>query len=113
MTDSAVVVPTLLWKKITISLLLSFLVLFTASSNLLVLLSFYFEKKLRNTFTLYIANLSVTDFLMGSISMVFYTVNTVLGYWPFGQFLCGVWIFFDSVVIGASILTLVTISVDR
>ncbi|ELU05638.1 hypothetical protein CAPTEDRAFT_145497, partial [Capitella teleta] len=70
-------------------------------------------KKLRNTFTFYIANLAITDLMVGMVAMLFYTFDTVLGYWPFGQFMCGVWIFFDYAMTFASVFTLVAISLDR
>ena len=100
------------WRKIAIAVLLSIIVIFTIVSNLIVLIAFYVEKKLRNTFTYYIANLAVTDFLVSFTAMLFYTFDTVLGYWPFGQFMCGVWIFCDYSMIFASVFTLVAISVD-
>ena len=100
-------------QKILPAILLSAFSIFTIGGNTIVLKAFYLEKKLRNTFTSLIANLAVTDFLVGVTSMVFYTFDTVLGFWPFGQFMCGVWMFFDFCTIFASILTLVAISIDR
>ena len=112
-TETLGMVTAISWKKAIITILLSSVALFTTISNFLVLISFYLEPKLRNTFTFFVTNLAVTDFLMGSTSMFFYTVYTVLGYWPFGHFLCGMWIFLDSMLMGASIFTLVSISIDR
>ena len=36
-----------------------------------------------------------------------------LGSWPFGEFMCAVWIFFDYGMTFASVFTLVVISLDR
>jgi 1,4-dihydroxy-2-naphthoate octaprenyltransferase len=36
-----------------------------------------------------------TDLTVAITAMTFYTTDNILGYWPFGEFLCGVWIFND------------------
>jgi hypothetical protein len=103
----------LTWDEIIVSIILLAIVVVTVSGNVIVLLAFALEKKLRNTFTFYVANLAFTDLLVGLIAMLFYTFDTILGYWPFGQFMCGVWIFFDYAMTFASVFTLVAISMDR
>ena len=102
-----------LWKDVIVALLLFVLTFVTVSGNVIVLLAFVIEKKLRNTFTYFIANLAVTDFFVGFVAMLFYTFDTVFGFWPFGTFMCGVWIFFDYAMTFASVFTLVAISIDR
>ena len=101
------------WKNIIIVSILAAIVLFTVTSNMTVLIAFYLEKKLHNSFTYLVANLAVTDFLVGAIPMSFYSLNFVLGYWPLGKIICGLWIYFDFCMVLASILTLLAISVDR
>lgn len=101
------------WKNILVAVILFVIVIVTIGGNVIVLLAFGLEKKLRNTFTLYVANLAFTDLMVGSVAMLFYTFDTVLGYWPFGQFMCGIWIFFDYAMTFASVFTLVAISFDR
>ena len=58
-------------------------------------------------------NLAVTDVSVGLTAMSFYTFDVLLGYWPFGDFMCGVWIFFDYGLTFTSVFTLVAISLDR
>jgi hypothetical protein len=84
-----------------------------AVANLLVLISFAYEKKLRTTFSILIANLALTDFIVAIIPMNFYTINTTLGYWPLGKVLCGLWVVVDYNTVFASTYTLMAISVDR
>ncbi|KAL5011820.1 hypothetical protein ScPMuIL_010371 [Solemya velum] len=107
-------VPVYTPEKIVLAGVLTILDLVTFLGNLLVLLSFYFEPKLRSqSFNYYIFNLAITDFLVAVTAMTFYTIDTVLGYWPFGVAMCGVWIFFDFALTFASVFTVVAISVDR
>ena len=58
-------------------------------------------------------NLAITDVSVAIFAMSFYTFDVLLGYWPFGEFMCGVWIFFDYGMTFASVFTLVAISFDR
>ncbi|XP_060552180.1 alpha-2A adrenergic receptor-like [Ruditapes philippinarum] len=71
------------------------------------------EKRLLQPFNMFILNLAVTDFSVAITAMTFYTLDTLLGYWPFGTIMCGVWIYFDFAMTFASVFTLVAISVDR
>ena len=101
---------------VTRIILCSFLfaiVIMTIAGNVVVLLAFCIEKRLRNTFTYFIFNLAVTDVLVAVTAMFFYTFDVLLGYWPFGEVLCGIWVFFDYGMTFASVFTLVAISLDR
>lgn len=99
--------------RIIICTFLFAIVLISMLGNIIVLIAFGIEKRLRNTFTYYIFNLALTDVLVALMAMSFYTFDVLLGYWPFGQVLCGVWIFFDYGMTFASVFTLVAISLDR
>lgn len=100
--------------KIVLAIVLTILDVVTLLGNMLVMLSFYFEPKLRTqSFNYYIFNLAITDFLVAVTAMTFYTIDTLLGYWPFGIVMCGVWIFFDFAMTFASVFTIVAISIDR
>ncbi|WAR04929.1 ADA2C-like protein [Mya arenaria] len=100
-------------KNVILAVVLTILDVVTIFGNLLVLLSFVIERRLLQPFNLYILNLAVTDFFVAITAMTFYTLDTLLGYWPFGRIMCGVWIYFDFAMTFASVFTLVAISVDR
>ena len=100
-------------SNILLAITLSVLDILTIFGNLLVLLAFVMEKRLLQPFNLFILNLAVTDFSVAITAMTFYTLDTLLGYWPFGTIMCGVWIYFDFAMTFASVFTLVAISVDR
>lgn len=85
----------LTWDKIAIGVTLYFVTLITIIGNILVLIAVKVEKKLQTTFNYYIVNLAVTDVAVAVTAMSFKATHTVLGHWPFGEILCGIWIFFD------------------
>ena len=101
------------WQTIVTGVFLYSIVLLTIFGNILVLAAVYVNKKLQTTFNYYVVNLAITDFAVAVTAMSFHTTDNVLGYWPFGEILCGVWIFFDYGMTFVSVFTLILISVDR
>ncbi|XP_050409341.2 alpha-1A adrenergic receptor-like, partial [Patella vulgata] len=101
------------WQKILLGTILYIVVFITIAGNALVLIAVYKVKKLQTVFNFYIVNLAVTDIGVASTAMSFYTIDNILGYWPFGEFMCGLWIFCDYGMTFASVFTLLVISVDR
>ncbi|KAK3582966.1 hypothetical protein CHS0354_027080 [Potamilus streckersoni] len=100
-------------ENMSLAIALILLVIVTILGNLLVLLSFIIEPRLRQPFNMYIFNLAITDFLVAVTAMTFYSIDTILGYWPFGTVMCGVWIYFDFALTFSSVFTIVAISIDR
>lgn len=83
------------WGKILIGIVLYAITLATIFGNILVLIAVKVEKKLQTTFNYYIVNLAITDVAVAVTAMSLMATHTFLGYWPFGEVLCAVWIFFD------------------
>ena len=100
-------------KNILVGIVLYTIVLVTILGNALVLVAVFVNKKLQTTFNFYVVNLAVTDLAVAVTGMTFHTTDNTLGFWPFGEFLCGVWIFFDYGMTFVSVFTLLLISVDR
>ena len=100
--------------KWTLVILLWITAFITFFGNLLVILAFVVEKKLfKVNFNIFILNLAVTDVLVSTMAVPFYSIDVYVGYWPFNEIVCAVWIFCDWGMTFASIFTLVAISVDR
>jgi ABC-type uncharacterized transport system fused permease/ATPase subunit len=66
--------------------ILSFIVAFIG--NLCIIIVILKTKSLRTKFNLYIVNLAIADFLMPSICMWIYMVNSSRDQWLLGSFLC-------------------------
>ena len=85
----------------------------TVCGNLLVMCSFFLDRQIRNPTNYFILSLSVSDFVIGSLSIPFLTLFLVVGKWPFGQFMCNMWLSIDYSVNLTSILTVLFITIDR
>ncbi|XP_061175915.1 alpha-2B adrenergic receptor-like [Saccostrea echinata] len=101
------------WSKIVLGVFLYLIVLVTIFGNILVLVAVKSNKRLQTVFNFYVVNLALTDVSVAVTAMSFYTLDNILGYWPFGRIMCGVWIFFDYGMTFASVFTLCIISIDR
>ncbi|CAF0969521.1 unnamed protein product [Didymodactylos carnosus] len=86
---------------------------FSESGNSLVLYVAIRNKKFRNVTNCYITNLAITDLLFLLLSI---PLTTYLGFrdtWPFGQFLCKIYIYLAHVILQATCFTLAVMSIDR
>ena len=66
------------------------------TGNILVLMAIGFNKKLQTTTNSYIAQLAVSDLMVGSFNMWLHLVPTIILSWPLGSTLCEISIVFRS-----------------
>ena len=86
---------TVTWSTVVLAVFLYAVTLFTIFGNILVLIAVKVNKRLQTNFNYYIVNLAITDVGVAITAMSFKATDTILGYWPFGEALCAMWIFFD------------------
>ena len=100
--------------KIVVGLVLAIIILVTILGNILVMISFATDWRLRvNRGNWFILNLSVSDFLIGVAVLPTNSVWIVNEGWPFGETFCKIWIVCDYTASYMSVLSMVMISLDR
>ena len=98
---------------ITLAILLSLMVVFAVTGNLLVITAILTDRALRQTGNYFLVSLALADALVAAAVMTFAVVNDVMGRWLFGRTLCDVWLSADVMCSTASILNLCAVSLDR
>lgn len=93
--------------------LVSFLILFTIVGNVLVVIAVLTSRALKPAQNLFLVSLASADILVATLIMPFSLANELMGYWPFGQVWCDVYLALDVLFCTSSIVHLCAISLDR
>ena len=89
------------------------IMLFTIIGNILVIVSVFTYRPLKNVANMYMVSLAVADITVSVFVMPFNVIYTIRGKWDFGLFFCKGWLTCDILCCTASILNLCAIAVDR
>jgi len=110
---STIVSSGTLYKTILIIVGGTILTLLTILGNLLVLISFRINKKLRTVTNYFLLSLAIADFTIGCFSMPIFFAFFEKDRWPFDSVLCDIWLSVDYTMSNASVANLLLICFDR
>lgn len=83
-------------------------------SNVIILLAFFSEKRLRVYSNYYVINMAIADLLVGLTAVGPAVIQILYGYrWPFGYISCAILIAISHAALHVSIIMVLVISVDR
>ncbi|XP_014672793.1 PREDICTED: tyramine/octopamine receptor-like [Priapulus caudatus] len=102
-----------MYESVCVAFVLSLLIVVTVAGNVLVMLSVFTYKPLRQVQNFFIVSLAFADTFVALLVMPFSVVNFIAGYWVFGEGFCYVWLTCDVLCCTASILNLCAIAMDR
>ncbi|XP_005517492.1 PREDICTED: histamine H3 receptor-like [Pseudopodoces humilis] len=98
---------------VLLAFLMVLLCVVTILGNILVILAFVMDRKLRHRSNYFFLNLAVSDFAVGVFCMPLYIPYALTGTWHLGRSLCKLWLVVDYLVCTASVFNIVLISYDR
>ncbi|XP_038643443.1 muscarinic acetylcholine receptor M1-like [Scyliorhinus canicula] len=101
------------WEVVLLTLVSASLSLVTITGNILVVLSFKFNRQLKTVNNYFLLSLAYADLIIGALSMNLYTTYIVMDRWALGSVACDLWLTLDYVASNASVMNLLVISFDR
>ncbi|KRZ35059.1 putative muscarinic acetylcholine receptor gar-2 [Trichinella pseudospiralis] len=106
--------PYSLTEIIILGMITASLSIITVVGNLMVMISFYIDKNIRQPSNYFIFSLAVSDFLIGLEGFPLYSIYVLNGQkWNMGWFLCDLWLSVDYSACLASTYTVLFITIDR
>ncbi|CAF1087855.1 unnamed protein product [Rotaria sp. Silwood1] len=101
------------WLLVIVAIFGSVTSVLTVLGNILVMLAFFLDRQIRQPTNYFILSLSVSDFLIGLLSMPILTIYIYAKEWPLNAIICDIWLSLDYTVCLTSIYTVLFITIDR
>lgn len=101
------------WLLILIGIFGGVTSILTILGNTLVILAFFLDRQIRQPTNYFILSLSLSDFLIGLLSMPLLTIYIYAKDWPLNATICDIWLSLDYTVCLTSIYTVLLITIDR
>lgn len=93
--------------------LMTLLILVTIIGNILVILSVFTHRPLRNVQNFFIVSLACSDLAVAIVVMPFHVIDYIYDQWVLGAVFCELWLTSDILCCTSSILNLCAIAMDR
>lgn len=90
-----------------------FVIIATVFSNIFIILSVVFNRKMHNYVNYQFVSSAFADLLVGTVIMPSLLLSILYGYWPLSVEFCIIWCVSDSFVCNVSSLSLLLISIHR
>lgn len=100
-------------EAIITAFVLAFIIISTIFGNILVIISVFTYRPLRNVQNMFIVSLAVADITVAVLVMPLNVAYTIITQWKFGLQVCKMWLTCDVLCCTASILNLSAIALDR
>lgn len=101
------------WEALITVLILSIIIVFTVTGNILVIMSVFTYRPLKTVQNFFIVSLAVADIFVAVLVLPLNVAYMVIGRWLFGIHVCKLWLTADVMCCTASILNLCVIALDR
>jgi hypothetical protein len=101
------------WLLVAVAIFGGVTSVLTVLGNILVILAFFLDRQIRQPTNYFILSLSVSDFLIGLLSMPILTIYIYAKEWPLNAIICDIWLSLDYTVCLTSIYTVLFITIDR
>lgn len=101
------------WEAIITTLVLSIIIVFTITGNILVIMSVFTYRPLKTVQNFFIVSLAVADIFVALLVLPLNVAYMIIGRWLFGIHVCKLWLTADVMCCTASILNLCVIALDR
>lgn len=103
-----------MYLQVTIITMYSIIIILAVGGNSTVCYIVFRARRMRTVMNFFIVSLALSDILMAMFCIPFtFVANLVLNDWPFGEALCPIVTYLQSVAVFLSSFTLVAISLDR
>ncbi|XP_022079381.1 muscarinic acetylcholine receptor M5-like [Acanthaster planci] len=101
-------------RTVSVSIVLGIIAVVTVIGNIFVIVAYTKDKRISSTVAnTFILSLSISDLIVGAVSIPLNSIWVVLGDWPFGKIPCQIWLVLDYASTNVAVITILFISLDR
>ncbi|XP_038071899.1 muscarinic acetylcholine receptor M5-like [Patiria miniata] len=101
-------------RTVSISIVLGIIAVVTVIGNIFVIAAYTKDTRISSTVSnAFILSLSISDLIVGAVSLPLNSVWVILDRWPFGKIPCQIWLVLDYTSTNVAVITVLFISLDR